>query len=480
MKKVEVAIHTWILKFSGILESEHPLESSDSADEISVFRDLYEKSKTQKLNEDEWTKFKKAMSAIAEVVLQAADVILATTIQSQTDLLKNIVFQHVIIDETSVLTHAELLCAWRGTEVITLIGDVKQLPTTVLSTSGQNPFAGALSYGPFQRFADLGLRVFVLRHVMRMSAGLEDVCNQIFYDAKLICGPGTSPTDPKRHLSNLIQGVVQDQYRLVKKAPADLVYPVFVDIPGVCRQERNGSSRVNMHNISFIVDLIRGLREELAEEDYRLESKQIGIASPYAAQVRATRQALHRAGIFGIQVGVTESWQGSEADVMIVDLVRAKNPDLGALGFLTKKARLNVLLSCQRQFLFVVGDMKCCESSFEPIEALEPADYSAKKQWGLDERKNAWVVKVFKWFSVHGRVVEVSLDNLSEDYVTFQEEGEEDEKEVAGGWVDDEDKQKEDGEEQEGQGEDAQEAKEEDTAWNPNNFTGPATGSSGW
>ena len=51
------------------------------------------------------------MSLVAEMVLNAADVIITRTVQIQTDLLKDIIFQHVIIDETSVLTHVEMLCA---------------------------------------------------------------------------------------------------------------------------------------------------------------------------------------------------------------------------------------------------------------------------------------------------------------------------------------------------------------------------------
>ena len=172
MQKTEVAIFTWILKFAGIIESLYSLKSaSDNTDVISEFGTLYEKSKAQELNEDEWSKLKKAVIVIAHIVLKAADVVISTPVQAQTDLLKHIISKHVVFDESSVLTHLELLCAWRDTETLSLVGDTNQLPNTVLTTPQQNPFAHVLSYGPFQRFTDIGLRVYTLRHVMRMTAG---------------------------------------------------------------------------------------------------------------------------------------------------------------------------------------------------------------------------------------------------------------------------------------------------------------------
>ena len=141
MVMIDVAIHTWILKFAGILQSDFSRPTA-----YSEFRRLYSKSQSQNLNDEEWNLFKKEMIAISHNVLIAADVIIATPVQAQTDLLKDIVFENVIIDEISLTTHLELLCAWRGKETLTLIGDPKQLPTTTLTNAAQNPFVHILSY----------------------------------------------------------------------------------------------------------------------------------------------------------------------------------------------------------------------------------------------------------------------------------------------------------------------------------------------
>ncbi|CAF9924432.1 MAG: hypothetical protein ALECFALPRED_002759 [Alectoria fallacina] len=364
---LEVAIHTWVLKFSGIVDSKWSTKptpeevAAGKSDPWLEFRALYYKADRQHLNDLEWTKFKNLLTELSQTVLRAGDVIIATAVQGETDLLKDIKFEQVIMDEISVATHAELLCCWRETEVLTIIGDGKQLPATVLTTAAQNPFVNV------QRFSELGMSVFLLREVMRMSAGLEDVANTVFYDSKLICGPGTSLNDPKRAMSRRLRPFIQKTFPKLTPKPEGLTYPIFFDVRGKCVKEKSGSSRVNFHNVSFVIGLIKKL---LSEKKLRVRSSKIGIACPYAAQRRETRKGLSRVGIKGIRVGRSEFWQGKEAAVMIVDFVRAGN-DNGSLGFLVKKERLNVLLSRQQQQLFVVGDITCCDADF--AAALNPS-----------------------------------------------------------------------------------------------------------
>ena len=114
---------------------------------------------------------------------------------------------------------------------------------------------------------------------------------------------------------------------------------------------------------------------------------------------------------------------------MFVDLVRAKKNDLGALGFLAKKERLNVLLSRQQQLLFVVGDIKCCESSLETSQPAnesyatsEPAnepvgaeDISGGATWNRNDKRNARISKVLAWFREHGRSIQIPMTAITED-----------------------------------------------------------------
>ena len=109
---------------------------------------------------------------------------------------------------------------------------------------------------------------------------------------------------------------------------------------------------------------------------------------------------------------------------MIVDFVRAGN-DHGSLGFLTKKERLNVLLSRQRMHLFVVGDTTCTKAAYTADPTLEEdADLQADPATITpgNDRRNQWVIKVLEWFQQRGRVVEIDITTLTETYVSFTKE----------------------------------------------------------
>ena len=420
-------------------------ESQGMQDPWAGFRYLYSKTNEQHLNEKERLELKRGMAELANTVLRAADVIIATAVQGELDLLKDIKFDQVIMDEVSVATMGELLCCWRDLEVLTLIGDSRQLPTTVLTTPEENPFSNIQSFGPFQRWSLLGVPVFLLKEVMRMTAGLEAIANDLFYDGKLVRGPGTELDNPQREMSRRLQPVFRKMFPKLTNEPDGLVYPIFCDIRGKCVMEQGGTSRVNFHNIAFIVDAVQTL---LSVPYLELKASDFGIACPYSAQRREMRKALYKADIkgvstFNVEVGTAGFWQEKESEIMIVDLVRAGN-DHGDLGFLGKKERLNVLLTRQRQHLFVVGDATCCDADLaaEEYEAAaaelidDPKEASDKKNEEPKGRKNMWVMRVLKWFNENGRVHIVDMAELKQNLVTFdvEEEEEVDVDVLAGGW----------------------------------------------
>lgn len=254
---VEVVIHTWVLKFANIIPSPYNTDPNTWAE----FRPLCRKADHQKLNDAEWAKFKAVFLGIADKVLRTCDVVIATAIQAQTELLKNIVFQQGVIDEISIATHGEMLCAWRSAESLTLIGDGKQLPSTVLTTTAQNSFAMIQGFGPFQRWSELCMPVFLLKEVMRLTAGIEDISNTIVYGSKLVRGPGTSLDSPHRELSKKLLAAITNSLPLLHPEPEGLTYPVFFDIRGNYLQEPNGTSRINGYNISFTIAWIKSMLE---------------------------------------------------------------------------------------------------------------------------------------------------------------------------------------------------------------------------
>ncbi len=113
----------------------------------------------------------------------------------------------------------------------------------------------------------------------------------------------------------------------------------------------------------------------------------LAVLSPYSRQVKklsamiadgATSELSHlegfRAAAPGGFCGTVDSFQGDEADIVIISMVRNNdhsNPQ-NALGFLTEIRRMNVLLSRAKWQLVIVGSIKFLETIV--AAAKQPAD----------------------------------------------------------------------------------------------------------
>lgn len=148
---------------------------------------------------------------------------------------------------------------------------------------------------------------------------------------------------------------------------------VVVDFPHVSRTgrrepaERSAPQWHNPAEIDSVIDVLRRLRAPQGGDKPTL-----AVLSPYAAQVRKIEERLaserdrslrHLDGFAPARdglglVGTVDSFQGSEADVVVVSLVR-NNPrvGLGAVGFLRERRRLNVMLSRAKHKLVLVGSL---------------------------------------------------------------------------------------------------------------------------
>ena len=158
---------------------------------------------------------------------------------------------------------------------------------------------------------------------------------------------------------------------------------VIIDFPHV---SKTGSAagleceRPRWHNPSEVDAILKVLRCVRAK---RGEAPRLAILSPYGAQVdlidrrlsaqlagplsHVRRFAPARPGSF---VGTVDSFQGSEADLVVLSLVR-NNPRVGgsALGFLRDRRRINVALSRAMSQLVIVGSLSFLR---EAIRGVNP------------------------------------------------------------------------------------------------------------
>ena len=93
---------------------------------------------------------------------------------------------------------------------------------------------------------------------------------------------------------------------------------------------------------------------------YDVDTTDIGIITPYTAQIREIREALGDQGIDGrsnIKIDTIDSFQGSEREAIIVSFVRSNPYNSGFLIFPDEgKLRLNVALTRARRRLVLVGN----------------------------------------------------------------------------------------------------------------------------
>lgn len=197
---------------------------------------------------------------------------------------------------------------------------------------------------------------------------------------------------------------------------------VFVDLPWVQKDRHAVGERGGEHSGPRYTNLpeIEAAGRALSQFSGRSGSPcSIQVLSPYRAQVRALTQRIREEmapngqlanlrnpilGMDGKRLGATvDEFQGNEADVVVVSLVRNNDAAIGkGLGFLADPRRVNVLLSRAKQKLVIVGSWDFLASRVDCT--VEP---------GADE-KLAHIARFVRWLTDQeqlGRVARVRFNN---------------------------------------------------------------------
>lgn len=147
-----------------------------------------------------------------------------------------------------------------GCEVLVLVGDDKQLPPTIKSKAAKK-----LGDTTFSRLRASGHPVYLLDTQYRMHPSISKFPSMTFYDGKLKNG-------------------VSDQDRRTPKGfswPKTTTPLAFVTTPKDTR-EQGGRSKKNIKEGEIVKRVVNGL---LAAGTDDLQEEQIGIVTPYSAQV---------------------------------------------------------------------------------------------------------------------------------------------------------------------------------------------------
>lgn len=271
-------------------------------------------------------------------ILDGAPVIAVTAAGSESWQVAGQRFDRVVLDEATQAPDPIALVALQQAPWAVLAGDPHQLPPTVI---GEEAEALGLSETFFERLA-AGLHaaelVTLLRVQHRMHEALMAYPNAATYGGALRASPEVA-----RALLTEVEGVREDPSR---EGP-------FVLLDAVGRgweEEREGedpSTRNPGNAVRMVAEVRRLVSRGVSPED-------IGVITPYQAQVRLIRDGLVDLLDRGLEVSSVDGFQGREKLVIVVDLVRSN--DEGEIGFLRDVRRMNVALTRARRWMMVLGD----------------------------------------------------------------------------------------------------------------------------
>ena len=257
-------------------------------------------------------------------VADRADVVTATNSSAAT-LYRS--FDLVVLDEATQSTCTASCIPLALADRAVLAGDHHQLPPF---SATEEPPASTCGLSLFEHlYADGGVYEGVglqLKTQYRMHPDIAYFSNGEFYDRSLRTGEVVEPLSDR---------------------PAIEGYNLGGEVSVV------DHSRANRTEARLVVHIVQQVLEEVP-------AAEIGVITPYTAQVRALREMLseHVPAAEQITVDTIDSFQGSEKTAIVLSLVRSNAE--GDIGFLGRPSdgprRLNVALTRAKRYCAVVGD----------------------------------------------------------------------------------------------------------------------------
>ena len=141
-----------------------------------------------------------------------------------------------------------------------------------------------------------------------------------------------------------------------------------------------GTSLINKAEAELTLLALQQYFEKIGKTRVLNERLDVGVISPYRAQVQYLRRLLKKREYFKpfrnlISVNTVDGFQGQERDIILISLVRSN--DEGQIGFLRDLRRMNVAITRARMKLIILGDAKTMtrhpfyRKLYQYIEALK-------------------------------------------------------------------------------------------------------------
>lgn len=347
-------------KYGYILNDELDTKNIDNIIlEDNLKKDTGENDKTNQVDEiisltREWHRRLGKLDEFDEIFANKASVIAATCVGiASRNVLNDIDFDWVIVDEAARANALELLVPLvRGKKII-LVGDHQQLPPVVnteldkalLEEKGvkQSDLETSLFEDLFDKLPDQSK--LILNSQYRMNPQISKMISDIFYPTVDITT--TLNENDRRHG--------------LPWAPRSIKWIDTSNAKEV-KEEKELQSKKNRCEAKAILKELENI-EKVYEKSLK-SNVSIGVISGYDAQKKLLSNLIKpndkkRWKCVDITIDNVDAFQGSETDLVIYSMVRCN--DEHKIGFLYDSRRLNVALSRGKNGLIIVGNIKFAE-----------------------------------------------------------------------------------------------------------------------
>ncbi|MDE6771161.1 MAG: AAA family ATPase [Muribaculaceae bacterium] len=286
-------------------------------------------------------------------LFNTAHVIASTLVGSASRLLEGMRFPTLFIDEGAQALEAACWIPLRRAGRVILAGDHCQLPPTVKC---HEALKGGLGKSLMERLVENHPEsVSLLDTQYRMNEEIMRFSSDWFYNGAMKAAPEVK-----------FRGILDYDTPIewIDTAETSLGYDNPEEPssePDISFRETlagNSFGRLNKDEAILTLLTLQKYIERIGRQRFLDERIDVGVISPYRAQVQYLRRLIKNTPFFrqfrsAISIDTVDGFQGQERDVILISLVRSN--DSGNIGFLRDLRRMNVAMTRARMKLIIIG-----------------------------------------------------------------------------------------------------------------------------
>lgn len=325
---------------------ERRFEAHPDYPQLWALRKAIRELRSQRKRTDNWhQKMDRLKSRATELEIRInaelfgeARVIACTLVGSANRLLDGMKFGTLFIDEAAQALEAACWIPIRRASRVIFAGDHCQLPPTVKCYEA---LKGGLGRTLMERIANAKPEVVTLLRIQyRMHEDIMRFSSDWFYNNQMVAAP-----------------------EVRNRSILDLDLPItWINPPTLPTQAGEGQTATSLFNASeaeLTLLTLQAYFEMIGKQRILDERLDVGIISPYRAQVQLLRSRLRKEPFFKpfrhlVSVNTVDGFQGQERDIIVISMVRSN--DEGQIGFLRDLRRMNVAITRARMKLIILGD----------------------------------------------------------------------------------------------------------------------------